>query len=352
MENFKNRNMKVLVTGCAGFIGFHLCKFLSLNKIETIGIDNLNSYYDVNLKYSRLNELGVRTQDFEIGKMTKGYNEYFHFVFLDIRDKEGIIDLFQQNGFDMVCHLAAQAGVRHSVENPSIYSETNLDGFLNILECCRWNNIKNLVYASTSSVYGLNSTMPLSEDQPTENPTSLYAATKKANELMAHSYSHLYNIPTIGLRFFTVYGPFGRPDMAFYKFTKAIFESTEIEVYNNGIMYRDFTYIDDIVNGIFLALFNSYNTNDNCMKLESSNLYRIYNIGNSKPILLLDYIKELEINIGKTANVKMLPMHKADVQKTWAKIDKIMGIGYEPRVDYKQGVKNFIDWYKKYYYFD
>jgi UDP-glucuronate 4-epimerase len=248
--------------------------------------------------------------------------------------------------------LAAQAGVRYSIENPYVYTDTNISGFINILECCRWGRVRNLVYASTSSVYGLNTIMPLSEEQATEHPMTLYAATKKANEMMAHSYSHLYNLPTVGLRFFTVYGPYGRPDMALFKFTKAVLESKELDVYNNGQMVRDFTYVEDIVKGIFIALMNPPTPNEtwaNNTLSQSSAPFQIYNVGNSNPVMLIDYIKEIEACLGKEAKLNMLPMQMGDVPKTWAKIDKIRDLGYEPKVGYREGVRRFIGWYKEYY---
>jgi UDP-glucuronate 4-epimerase len=352
MLDFKNEKLKVLVTGAAGFIGFHLCKYLISHKIEVVGIDNLNSYYDVNLKYSRLKQLGININEFERERISVRANEYFEFRFIDICDREALIDLFDKNSFDLVCNLAAQAGVRYSIENPYVYTDTNISGFINILECCRWGRVRNLVYASTSSVYGLNTIMPLSEEQATEHPMTLYAATKKANEMMAHSYSHLYNLPTVGLRFFTVYGPYGRPDMALFKFTKAVLESKELDVYNNGQMVRDFTYVEDIVKGIFIALMNPPTPNEtwaNNTLSQSSAPFQIYNVGNSNPVMLIDYIKEIEACLGKEAKLNMLPMQMGDVPKTWAKIDKIRDLGYEPKVGYREGVRRFIGWYKEYY---
>lgn len=353
MLDFKGEKLNVLVTGAAGFIGFHLCKYLISQKINVVGIDNINNYYDVNLKYSRLEKLGVKIDELKLKKITSSEDEYFTFNYVDICDRDALKILFENNKFDLVCNLAAQAGVRYSIENPYAYTDTNIIGFINILECCRWGNIKNLVYASTSSVYGLNELMPLSEEQATEHPMTLYAATKKANEMMAHSYSHLYNLPTVGLRFFTVYGPYGRPDMALFKFTKAVVESKELDVYNNGLMVRDFTYVDDIVEGIFLALINPPEPNFNWIGTgilsQSVAPFQIYNIGNSDPVMLIDYIKEIEMCLGKKAKYNMLPMQLGDVPKTWANIDKMKGLGFEPKVCFREGVRNFVEWYIEYY---
>lgn len=353
MEDYKIKKEKVLVTGAAGFIGYHLSKRLLKENFEVIGLDNLNSYYDVSLKYARLKELGVDSNLIQENKIVCSNNFDFKFIKLDLCDIENLLQLFKANNIVYVCNLAAQAGVRYSIENPFIYVQSNVNGFLNILECCRSFNVKNLVYASTSSVYGLNTEMPLHEEQTTAHPMTLYAATKKANEVMAHSYSHLYKIPTIGLRFFTVYGPYGRPDMALFKFTKSILESKEIEVYNGGNMVRDFTYIDDIVNGIFLAVINPPNSNsnwnDNPLISESSAPFKLYNIGNNDPVKLIDYIRELERCLNRKAKIKLLPMQLGDVPKTWANIEKIKKIGYSPQFSYKKGIKNFVDWYLNFY---
>ena len=272
-----------------------------------------------------------------------------------MQDKDQILDLFDKEKFDAVCNLAAQAGVRHSITNPYVYVDSNVVGFMNILEGCRYSGVKHLVYASTSSVYGLNTQMPLSEDHPTEHPMTLYAATKKANEMMAHSYSYLYNLPTTGLRFFTVYGPWGRPDMALFKFTKAILKGEPIDLYNEGNMVRDFTYIDDIVSGIKLTLESipaenpSWNS-ANPVSSQSSAPYRIYNIGNSTPVKLIDYVRNIELSLGKKAALNLMPMQLGDVPATWADIGSLKAnVHYTPQTAVAEGVKNFIEWYLDYY---
>ena len=350
MEDYRGK--KILVTGAAGFIGFHLSKVLIDQGFSVFGIDNLNDYYDVSLKHSRLRNLGIT--EFDKNKIVSSDSVDFNFLKIDLTEKENLIQLFKEHKFQYVCNLAAQAGVRYSIENPNIYAESNLMGFLNILENCRHNNIEHLVYASTSSVYGLNTRMPLSEDHTTDHPMTFYAATKKANEIMAHSYSHLYKIPTTGLRFFTVYGPYGRPDMALFKFTKAILNEKPIDVYNYGNMVRDFTYVDDIVQGIFSAICNpplenlQWDAQEN--KISSSSApYRIMNIGNSEPILLMDYIKAIEIELGKTAQLNFMEIQAGDVPKTWADVGKIKAFGYKPKTNYKEGVKKFVAWYLEYY---
>jgi UDP-glucuronate 4-epimerase len=328
---------KVLVTGAAGFIGFHVSQAL-LDRGETvIGLDNLNDYYDVTLKLSRLAQL---TQlNFEFHK-------------LDLADRQGIEDLFAQHQFDRVIHLAAQAGVRYSLQNPHAYIDSNVTGFLHILEGCRQQKVQHLVYASSSSVYGANRTIPFSTSQSIDHPLSLYAATKKANELMAHTYSHLYNIPTTGLRFFTVYGPWGRPDMALFSFTKAILENKPIDVFNYGKMRRDFTYIDDIVEGVVQVLYHIPQANlENAAIAPSCSHapYRLYNIGNNQPVELLHFIEVLESSLGIAAKKNFLPLQPGDVLETYADItDLQQAIGFAPKVSIEVGIPRFVDWYRSY----
>ncbi|WP_226570545.1 NAD-dependent epimerase [Mangrovibacter yixingensis] len=333
--------MKFLVTGAAGFIGFHVSKRLLAAGHQVIGIDNLNDYYDVSLKQARLDLLTPYPA--------------FHFKKIDLADRQGIATLFAEEGFERVIHLAAQAGVRYSLENPHAYADSNLTGHLNILEGCRHNKIKHLVYASSSSVYGLNRKLPFSVDDSVDHPVSLYAATKKANELMSHSYAHLYGIPVTGLRFFTVYGPWGRPDMALFKFTKAMLEDKAIDVYNHGKMRRDFTYIDDIVESIFrlqdiVPQPNPQWTVESGSPAESSAPYRVYNIGNSAPVALMDYISALEKALGKSASKNMLPMQAGDVLETSADTQALYDtIGFKPQMSVDEGVKHFVDWYREFY---
>lgn len=333
--------MKYLVTGAAGFIGFYLIQKLIQQGETVVGIDNLNDYYDVSLKESRLNILNQLDD--------------FSFSFIDLADREKMANLFEIEKFDRVIHLAAQAGVRYSLINPFSYADSNLTGFLTILEGCRHNNVKHLVYASSSSVYGLNDELPFSPHDQANHPVSLYAATKKANELMAHSYSHLYGIPTTGLRFFTVYGPWGRPDMALFKFTKAIINNEPIDIYNNGEMKRDFTYVEDIVEGV-ARIANVIPEAEKEWKVStgtpanSSAPYKVYNIGNGSPINLMDYISALENHLGKTADKNMLPMQPGDVYTTWADTEDLFkATGYKPQTSVSDGVKQFVDWYKNYY---
>ena len=335
--------MRVLITGAAGFIGYHLCRRLLKEGFEVVGIDNINSYYDIRLKYARLNDLGVIRKDAEkyhFECKSKIFTN-FNFIRLNLEDKEQLFSLFKEKNFDIVCNLAAQAGVRYSIENPEIYIQSNIVGFLNILECCRHFKIKHLVYASSSSVYGSNKKTPFTEEDNVDKPVSLYAATKKSNELMAHTYSHLYNIPTTGLRFFTVYGPWGRPDMSPILFADAISNNRPIKVFNNGEMERDFTYIDDIIEGVKRVIENS---------VENRKLYNIYNIGNNSSVKLLDFIKEIENNLKKEAEKEMLPMQMGDVKVTWANVDKLkQSYNYSPNTSIREGVVKFIDWYKSYY---
>lgn len=338
--------MKVLVTGAAGFIGYHLCNKLLQLKYEVVGLDNINDYYDVNLKLARLNELGILKEDVNNKKgLIKNIDERsFSFIKIDLVDMKSLQYLFEKNKFDIVINLAAQAGVRYSIENPNVYIQSNIVGYANILECCRIYKIKHLVYASSSSVYGDNNKIPFSEKDPVDKPVSLYAATKKSNELMAYTYSHLYKIKTTGLRFFTVYGPWGRPDMAPFLFTDAILSGKSINVFNNGNMERDFTYIDDIVDSIVKLTFKLPS------KENKDLLYNIFNIGSCKPIKLLNFIKEIEKCVEQVAVKNYLEMQPGDVKKTWANTERIENfINYKPKVPLDVGVNNFIKWYKEYF---
>ena len=332
--------MKYLVTGAAGFIGSAVVQRLCALGHQVVGIDNLNDYYPVSLKKDRLKRIE---------------HELFTFKELDLSDREGIAELFATEQFHRVIHLAAQAGVRYSIENPMAYADSNLVGHLTILEGCRHNKVQHLVYASSSSVYGLNRKMPFDTSDSVDHPVSLYAATKKANEMMAHSYSHLYDVPTTGLRFFTVYGPWGRPDMALFKFTNAIVKGEAIDVYNNGDMQRDFTYIDDIVEGI-LRIQDVIPTRQEDWNVEqgspasSSAPYRIYNIGHGSPVKLMDYIEALEESLGVEAKKNFMPMQPGDVYATYADTEDLFkAIDYRPQVKVKEGVQAFVDWYKEYY---
>ena len=338
--------MKILVTGAAGFIGFHVSKILLSKGHEVVGLDNINDYYDVNLKFARLNELGIDKNDAsKFNSLCKSRTSDFTFVRMNLEDREELPKLFKRENFDVVCNLAAQAGVRYSIENPETYIDSNLVGFLNILECCRHNHIKHLVYASSSSVYGLNKKIPFSTEDNVDHPISLYAATKKSNELMAHTYSHLFKIPTTGLRFFTVYGPWGRPDMAMFLFTDAIVNDRPIKVFNHGNMERDFTYIDDIVEGVVRIIEKSPSK-----RIDNNQFYKVYNIGNNNSVKLIDFIKEIEINLDKVAIKQMLPMQPGDVEQTWANVDELIkDYDYRPNTSIKDGVKSFIDWFKNYY---
>lgn len=339
---------KILVTGAAGFVGFHLVNRLIADGFEVIGIDNINDYYSPTLKYARLNKAGICNNEivynqFVDSQLYKGYK----FKKINLEDENNIEELFKENQFDIVCHLAAQAGVRHSIENPRSYVQSNINGFLNILEGCRNVNIKHLVFASSSSVYGLNKKIPFSENDNTDYPISLYAATKKSGELMAYTYSHLFKIPTTGLRFFTVYGPWGRPDMAYFSFCKAICQGDPINVFNNGDLSRDFTYIDDIINGLSV-LINKLP--EKPLKDVNSVPYRLYNIGNNSPVKLLAFIETLESILGKKAKKNFLPMQPGDVETTFADIDLIKrDIGFEPKTKLENGLKEFVKWYIKTY---
>lgn len=333
--------MKVLVTGTAGFIGSNVAHYLLNRGDEVIGIDNLNDYYDVNLKNARLAQLTTR--------------EGFSDICLDIEDRDGISKLFKEQRPDKVVHLAAQAGVRYSLVNPNAYIDSNITGTTNILEGCRHNEVQHLVYASSSSVYGANTNMPFSIHNNVDHPVSLYAATKKANELMAHTYSHLYQIPTTGLRFFTVYGPWGRPDMALFMFTKNILEGKPIDVFNYGKCKRDFTYIDDIVEGVIRTLDNTARPNPDWSSEApdtgtSYAPFRIYNIGNNQPVELLRFIEVIEDCVGKKAEKNMLPLQPGDVPATYANVDDLMNdVGFRPETSIEDGISNFVAWYRDYY---
>jgi UDP-glucuronate 4-epimerase len=335
--------MKILVTGAAGFIGFHTCLQLVNLGHEVYGLDNINDYYSPKLKFDRLNELGLNEAESKLFKNETKSNKFksLRFSRIDLIDYESIDDLFRREQFEVVCNLAAQAGVRYSIENPKSYIDSNITGFLNILEGCRNHNVKHLVYASSSSVYGENKNIPFGTTDRVDHPISLYAATKKSNELMAHTYGHLFGFKTTGLRFFTVYGPWGRPDMAYYLFTDAISKNKPIKVFNNGKMQRDFTYIDDIVNGVTRIIEKN---------IDSRELYKIYNIGNNKTESLRDFITTIEKAMGKEAIKEMYPMQQGDVEKTFADIDDLIAdYSYRPETSISVGVENFIKWFKKYY---
>jgi len=349
--------MKILITGTAGFIGFHLVnRLINEDNIEIVGLDNINDYYDPNLKFARLSNTGININEISYNKLIQSKeNKSYRFIKLNLEDRENINHLFKEEKFDVVCNLAAQAGVRYSLENPYAYLDSNINGFLNILEGCRHNEIKHLVYASSSSVYGLNEKMPFSTHHNVDHPVSLYAASKKSNELMAHTYSHLYNIPTTGLRFFTVYGPWGRPDMALFLFTKAILNNQPIDIYNKGKMQRDFTYIDDIIEGVFRIIQKPAQQNMEWKATApdpSSSIapYKVYNIGNNSPVELMDFIQAIEEALGMEAKKNFLPIQPGDVARTWADSEDLMkDFGYKPNTPIKEGINNFISWYRKFY---
>lgn len=336
--------MKLLLTGTAGFIGYSLTKKLieSNPNIQIVGLDNINDYYELSLKYGRLADLGFDKSDIVYGKkIVSSLSKNSSFIQLKLEDKAGIDRLFAEEKFDIVCNLAAQAGVRYSIENPYAYIESNIVGFINILEACRHNPVQHLVYASSSSVYGMNDKVPFSEEDKVDSPVSLYAASKKSNELMAHAYSNLYKIPATGLRFFTVYGPWGRPDMAPFLFTKAIVNNEPIKIFNNGNMLRDFTYIDDIVDGVIKTLTHIPQTEIP---------YKIYNIGNSKPIKLMDFISEIEQALNKEAQKVFMAMQPGDVYQTYADTSNLENdVNFKPDTPIKEGVKSFVDWYISFY---
>ena len=333
--------MKILVTGAAGFIGFHTAKLLLERGETVVGLDNLNEYYDVSLKLARL-------------EILKRYSN-FSFVKLDLADRTGMAELFAREKFARVVHLGAQAGVRYSIQNPMAYIDSNVVGFANILEGCRHNGVEHLVYASTSSVYGANTKMPFSVHQNVDHPLSFYAATKKANELMAHTYAHLYGLPVTGLRFFTVYGPWGRPDMALFLFTKNILAGKPIDVFNYGNHRRDFTYIDDIVEGVVRAMDRIATPNPNWNgddpdPATSKAPYRLYNIGNNRPVELMKYIECIESCLGKKAKKNLLPLQLGDVPDTYADVDDLVrDVGYKPATPVEEGVRKFVEWYLEYY---
>jgi len=348
--------MKILVTGTAGFIGFHLSLVLAKRDDEVVGYDNINDYYDINLKFARLKEAGFDISELAEKKIiTSKIYKNLHFIKADLSDSKTIKELFETQNFDCVVNLAAQAGVRYSLINPQAYIDSNITGFLNILEACRHNKTKNLVYASSSSVYGLNENMPFSTHESVNHPISLYAASKKSNEMMAHTYSHLFCLPTTGLRFFTVYGPWGRPDMALFLFVDAALKGKSIDVYNHGKMRRDFTYIDDIVKGIIKCIDNpaKSNPNWNAKKPDpatSSAPFKIYNIGNNSPVELLEYIKAIEIKIGCEISKNFLPLQAGDVPATFADVsDLVIDFDYKPSTSVNEGVAKFIEWYTKFY---
>ena len=343
---------KVLITGAAGFIGFHLSKKLIAQGYDVYGLDIINDYYDVNLKLARLEALGVDTKGLQTNKEVKGN---ITFVKLDLQDLENLKALFERHRFDFVINLAAQAGVRYSLINPQSYIDNNITGFLNVLECCRAFSVEHLIYASSSSVYGLSEDIPFKEDNSTNHPLSMYAASKKANEMMAHSYAHLFKIPSTGLRFFTVYGPWGRPDMALYIFTKAIVEDQPFEVFNFGKMTRDFTYVDDIVESINRLLPKPPKANhpefDKKKPLASKSTapYQIFNIGNNSPIPLMDYVKALEIALVKKGKIDLKPMQPGDVTTTYADADSLYDyIGFKPATTIQDGIKKFVEFYLDY----
>ena len=328
--------MRVLLTGVAGFIGSHVANYLLERGDEVVGIDNLNDYYEVSLKKDRLQRLETTCQN--------SSESNFTFLKVDISDSDSLRRVFKKYPFDAVCHLAAQAGVRYSLENPSTYIQSNIVGFANMLECCKTHNIKHLVYASSSSVYGLNKKIPFSVEDNVDRPISLYAATKKSNELMAYTYSHLFDLAVTGLRFFTVYGPWGRPDMAYFMFTKAIINNQPIKVYNQGEMERDFTYIDDIVEGIIRVIDKGRISNDKTPP------FKLYNIGNNKPVNLLQFIKTIEDRIGKKAIKQFEPIQAGDVTTTYADVESLINdFDYAPKTSVEQGIKHFVDWYFSYY---
>lgn len=356
--------MKILVTGTAGFIGSHLAIKLLERGDEVVGLDNINDYYDQNVKYGRLQRAGI------IEKLSDGenipYNQIitsnqytnYKFIKLNLEDKDAMMKLFEEEKFDAVCNLAAQAGVRYSLTNPDAYMGSNIIGFMNILESCRHNGVKNLSYASSSSVYGLNEELPFSTSHNVDHPISLYAASKKSNELMAHTYSHLFGIATTGLRFFTVYGPWGRPDMALFLFTKAALKGKTIDVFNNGEMLRDFTYIDDIVEGIIRVIDNpakplchtELDSGFNLPADRSTAPYKVYNIGNNNPVKLMDFITAIENKLGKKIEKNMMPLQAGDVPATYADVsDLVEDLGYKPATPVQEGINKFVDWYLEFF---
>lgn len=347
---------KVLVTGTAGFIGFHLARKLVDQGYHVTGLDNINDYYDVNLKFDRLEKAGIEREKVAYKQLlTSSLSSNYQFVQMGLEDREALFELCARQRFDVVVHLAAQAGVRYSLSHPQAYVDSNITGFLNILEACRHHPVENLIYASSSSVYGLNKDMPFSTSNNVDHPVSLYAASKKSNELMAHTYSHLFGIPTIGLRFFTVYGPWGRPDMALFLFTKAILNGEPIEVFNHGKMERDFTYVDDIVGGIERMVAVPHPKREGWDPAApdpsfSSAPYKIHNIGNSSPVKLTSFIEAIEKALGKKTEWKMMPIQAGDVEMTWADVSSLKNdYNYNPNTAVETGIQKFVDWYRDYY---
>lgn len=348
--------MKILITGAAGFIGYHLVQQLLARGDEVVGIDSLNDYYDPRLKYGRLTSAGINEADIAYNQPVVSQSQKnYRFVKLKLEDRDAINTLFAAEKFDAVCNLAAQAGVRYSLQNPMAYIDSNVVGFLNILEGCRHHGVQNLSFASSSSVYGLNQEFPFSTHHNVDHPISLYAATKKSNELMAHAYSHLFGIATTGLRFFTVYGPWGRPDMALFLFTKAALEGKPIDVFNNGDLLRDFTYIDDIVEGVVRVMDNQAKGNSGWSGLQpdpssSSAPYKIYNIGNNQPVKLMDFIRAIETALGKEIQKNFLPMQPGHVHCTYADVsDLVENMNYKPDTPVQKGIDKFVAWYRGFY---
>lgn len=346
----------ILITGTAGFIGFHLAQRLLSDGKEVVGLDIINDYYDLEVKYSRLAEAGIDRQQIEYGKPVQSTTQPgYRFVQLDMTDRDGLNALFDRERFTTVVNLAAQAGVRYSLINPQAYIDSNIIGFTNILEACRHYSVKHLAYASSSSVYGLNEKMPLSTSDNVDHPISLYAASKKSNELMAHTYSHLFGLATTGLRFFTVYGPWGRPDMALFLFTEAILKGEPIKVFNHGNMVRDFTYVDDIVEGISRVIANPPKGNPSWTghspdPSTSKGPYKIYNIGNNDPVKLMDFVSAIEEELGRKADKIMMDLQPGDVPATYANVEDLMNdLGYKPETPIREGIRNFLDWYRSYY---
>jgi len=348
--------MKILVTGTAGFIGFHLAQRLVARGDEVVGLDNINDYYDVNVKYGRLAEAGIARESLAYGKLVQSSTSAnYRFIQLQLEDKAALDALFAAEKFDAVCNLAAQAGVRYSLTNPQAYIDSNIVGFINLLEACRHYGVENLSYASSSSVYGLNESLPFATTHNVDHPISLYAASKKSNELMAHTYSHLFGIRTTGLRFFTVYGPWGRPDMALFLFTKAALTGEPIKVFNHGNMRRDFTYIDDIIEGVVRVIDNPAKADPNWSGADpnpgsSSAPYKIYNIGNNNTVKLLDFIEAIEKALGVTVEKEYLPLQPGDVPATFANVDDLVeDMGYKPGTPVQEGIDNFVKWYREFF---
>ena len=347
--------MKILITGTAGFIGYHLTKRLADENHEITGLDSINNYYDPELKYARLTDLGFKREEITYNTLVTSTRAALTFIQLNLEDGENMARLFRDNSFDKVVNLAAQAGVRYSLTNPHAYINSNIVGMLNILEGCRHNGIEHLIYASSSSVYGLNEEMPFSTHSNVDHPLSLYAASKKSNELMAHTYSHLYNLPTTGLRFFTVYGPWGRPDMALFKFVSATLADHPIEVYNNGDLARDFTYIDDIIEGIVNVISHTPGPNPqwsgkNPDPATSAAPFKVYNIGNNQPVQLMDFIRAIEKALDRKTKINYKPMQPGDVHTTWADVTDLMqDFNYKPDTPIQEGVNAFVKWYTEFY---